>query len=102
MKQHYILCAAIWFKDDVVHEHQPINIETGIVVCGRRHHNCYYTAWGLNEGHVEHLHEANNKAIQGFLTSDDRFVDRKEGAKIAMEYGQITQSTDCLFSEDLY
>ena len=35
-----ILCAAIWYNDGKKHVHQPINIETGFVICGRRHHNC--------------------------------------------------------------
>lgn len=101
-KKEYILCAAIWFKDGLKHEHQPTNIDTGIVVCGHRHHNCFYTAWGLNEGHVEHLSEANNRATQGFLTNTNRFVDRKEASKIAFEAGQVNEDDGCLFSEDLY
>ena len=40
--------------------------------------------------------------IQGFLTSDDRFVNRKEAGQIAFDAGQITKLTECLFSEDLY
>ena len=42
------------------------------------------------------------KDIQGFLTSQDRFVDRKEAADIAYKAGQIKDITDCLISEDLY
>lgn len=99
----YILCAAIWFKDDKFHEHQPVNIKSGIVVCGRRHHNCYITAFDLNDGKcVEGLHESNAKAIQGFLTNKDRFIDRKEAAEIAIKAHQTERETDCLFSEDLY
>jgi hypothetical protein len=101
--KNYILCAAIWFKDDVVHECQPTNIDTGIVVCGRRHHNCYITAWEIGDNkRIKDCHESNAKAIQGFLTSDDKFVDRKEAGKIAFEFGQINAPDDCLFSEDLY
>ena len=40
--------------------------------------------------------------VQGFLTSDDRFVDRKEGGQIAFDAGQTAKLTECLFSEDLY
>ncbi len=100
--EEIILCAAIWFQDGKKHEHQPRNISTGIVVCGRRHHNCYITAWDLGREKMEDLHEANNKAIQGFLTSLDRFVDRKEAGEIAYLAGQIDKITDSLFSEDLY
>ena len=39
---------------------------------------------------------------QGFLTSKDRFVTRKEAAQIALDVGQITEPVDILFSEDLY
>ena len=44
MKQkEFILCAAIYINDGFVHEEQPTNIETGFIVCGRRHNNCYQT-----------------------------------------------------------
>lgn len=38
---------------------------------------------------------------QGFVTFENRFVDRKEGGKIAFEAGQIKKPTDFLFSEDI-
>ena len=44
-------------------------------------------------------------AEQGFLTSDDRFVDRKEALKIATECKQIKNKTvnnDELYSEDIF
>jgi hypothetical protein len=40
--------------------------------------------------------------VQGFLTSDDRFVDRREAAKIALAAGQVKEELKVLFSEDLY
>ena len=99
----YIICAAIWFKDDNKYSHQPRNIDSGLVVCGRRHHNCFLTAFELNGGkRIEGLSEANAKAVQGFLTSNDIFVDRKEAGQIAFDAGQISKLTNCLFSEDLY
>ena len=41
---------------------------------------------------------------QGFITTEGRFVDRKEGAKIALESGQIKELNwpPDLYSEDLY
>ena len=98
----YILCAAIWFNDNKRYKHQPINIETGFVICGRRHHNCLITAFILNgeENFISKLD--NNKIIQGFLTNLDQFVDRKEAGEIAFEAGQIFKETDCLMSENLY
>lgn len=95
-KIEYILCAAIWFKNGKKHEHQPKNIETGFVVCGRRHHNCFLTT-----SLVKEFSEAKKTAEQGFLTSKDRFVDRKEAAQIAFERGQCKEKK-ILFSEDLY
>lgn len=93
----YILSAAIHFDDDTVHPHQPKNIITGFVITGRRHHNIFTTLKCLG---VDRLVLGAN--IQGFITNDDRFVDRKEGGHIAYESGQIDELTDCLYSEDLY
>jgi len=98
----YILCAAVWFNDSIKHEEQPKNIEIGFVVCGRRHGDCILTVIYLNKQIVDDLHESNNKAVMGFLTSYNRFVNRKEAGNIAFRSGQIKKKTDCLFSEDLY
>ena len=96
----YILCAAIWFMDGNKYSHQPRNIDEGIVVCGRRHHNIYLTVADiLKKDYKEHTFD---DGVQGFLTSDDRFVDRKEGGQIAFDAGQTAKLTECLFSEDLY
>ena len=38
-KKEYILCAAIHWDDGETYPHQPKNITTGLVICGRRHHN---------------------------------------------------------------
>jgi len=102
--KEYILCAAVWFNDDKTYEHQPRNIKTGIVVCGRRHHNCFLTAFSLNgEERIQtDVREGKRKVIQGFITDADRFVDRKEGAQIAFDAGQILSETKALASEDLY
>ena len=47
------------------------------------------------------------KSIQGFLTSKDRFVNRKEALEIAIAAGQVNENElgnplIGLFSEDLY
>lgn len=96
----YILCSAIYFNDGVKHVHQPKNIDTGFVVCGRRHHNCFATfnAIGVSKPkRIERMDE-----VQGFLTNTDRFVDRVEGAEIAYASGQTSTKKAKLFSEDLY
>src|SRR5688572_16192142 len=79
--EEYILCAAIHFKDGKDHLHQPVNIQSGFVVCGRRHHNVYLTVSIFQTERV--LDDE-----QGFVTSKDRFVDRKEGGEIAFKVGQ--------------
>lgn len=98
--KEYILCAAVWLKDGNFWEHQPKNIETGYVVAGRRHHNCFMTIACIRNKNVRRLKFP--EEIQGFLTNLDRFVDREEGGKIAFEAGQMKKLTTCLFSEDLY
>ena len=101
-----ILCAAIWYKDDKPHIHQPKNIESGYVMCGRRHHNIITLHFDLSGKSTK------RSDIQGFITDTDRFVDRYEGGQIAFKSGQIQWTNDKpitepliseeLYSEDLY
>jgi len=98
MNKPYIICSAIWYNDGKKHSHQPKNIETGYVICGRRHHNCIGVAYvfGVKTLRID---------IQGFLTSDDNFVNRKEAIPIALNAGQITKKeseSESLDSEELY
>jgi hypothetical protein len=98
-KPEYVICAAIHFMDGIIHEHQPKNVSNGFVVSGRRHHNCFFIA------HVclaDSYSEVKGDAIQGFLTSKNIFLDRKDAGALAFKVGQIKTPTDCLFSEDLY
>ena len=100
-RPEYILCAAIWVNDGQVYPHQPKNIATGMVFAGRRHHNCFPA---LNKafpgGSVDPEQRAGRH--QGFLTSQDRFVERPEAAQIALSSGQIDRPISGLTSEDLY
>lgn len=110
-----ILCAAIWINDKEVHEQQPENIEIGFVVCGRRHNNCYQTIKDL-KGSVNDYFKSLNlsddeyRNHQGFITSYDRYVDRKEGWKIAIANDQVQYGREAtengedtiLISENLY
>lgn len=115
-----ILCAAIWYKDGQKHESQPINITEGFVIAGRRHHNCYATAKalaGLDETIKLKITNMENtmtkeeyRRHQGFITSNNRYVDRREAYKIAKAQGQIKFGADAsdngedsvLISENLY
>lgn len=98
--KEYIVCAAVWFKDGIQRDHQPININNGYVVCGHRHHNCFMTVSILKDETIQKSDYG--MVIQGFITSTYKFLDRKESGKLAFESGQIKKETDCLFSEDLY
>ena len=103
-REEYILCAANHYNDEKKHEHQPKNIETGFVICGRRHHNCIMTfAIMVGFPYDENAHKLMATEIQGFLTNTDRFVTREEAANIAILANQVQDETIIeLFSEDLY
>lgn len=98
-REEYILCAAIHFDDGKQYAHQPRNIQTGIVLCGHRH-SCIFQQIGGLVGERKNLgiHEKE----QGFLTNLNRFVNREEGAIIALNAGQIDNELKTLYSEDLY
>jgi hypothetical protein len=100
----YIICAAIHYNDGKQYLHQPRNIDEGFIVAGRRHHNCFITSFILKgEQEVnECVVKDKWKITQGFLTSDDRFVDRTEGGIIAFNAMQTRDLKSLLFSEDLY
>lgn len=95
MKDIYILCAAIWYDDEKPYYHQPKNINTGLVVCGYRHHNCILLA---------HQFIETKDGIEGFLTSDNTFVTREVAYNIAEAAGQIKGETygRILYSENIY
>jgi len=100
--QEYIICAANYYADGKKHEHQPKNINSGFVICGRRHHNIFMTVGLLLDGEQERITDLNKFCEQGFVTSKDRFVERDEAGEIAFKAGQTTELKKCLFSEDLY
>ena len=117
-EKEFIICAAIYINDGKFHDQQPININKGFVVCGRRHNNCYQTiqsitGLGVNETIGELIKSLNTEEIikhQGFVTSLDRYVDRKEGWIIAKNNNQIQYGLyasdngedSILISENLY
>ena len=98
MNLPYIICSAIHYDDGISHLHQPINIKTGYVIAGRRHHNIIINMDILGI-------KTQRENIQGFLTSDDRFVDRAEALQIAVDSEQCQPEElkfKVLFSEDIY
>jgi len=110
----FIICAANYYYDGNKHNHMPKNIEVGFVICGRRHHNCIATfaqfmGFFEDNKYKGEAIKTRKTEVQGFLTSTDRFVDRKEAYKIAFEANQIIgpnkgcpENSIGLTSEDLY
>lgn len=98
-----IVCSAIWYKDLPAQNYLPVNCDAGIVVCGLRHAHCI-AAFNALSGLRSVTTEAGNY-VQGFLTNMNRFVNRDEADKIALECGQVTELSylkDELDSSDLY
>lgn len=100
-----IICSAIYVDDEIQHVHQPKNIKTGFVVCGRRHHNCLEIIKLIGKTNYT------TTKIQGFLTENDYFVNRAQAFVIAKIKGQIIPERQLkrkhglfyeLLSEDLY
>ncbi len=96
-----VLCAAIHLDDGKVYTHQPVNIKTGFIVAGLRHHNCGYTVYALTGDLKKRLQY---KETQGFLTTANRFLNRNEAYILAHSAGQIKtlHKRQELASEDLY
>lgn len=82
-REEYIICSAIHIQDAEALIHNPRNIKTGLVITGRRHHNCFETLSKI------YPKQDKTKIIQGFLTSFNNFVDRKKGFQVARCAGQI-------------
>lgn len=95
-----ILCAAIWYNDEMNYPHQEIyGVDSGFVLGGLRHNNIIGVL-PINNTHRNDGKEY--KTTQGFITSTGRFVTREEAALIAYNAGQIKEQVKRLFSEDLY
>lgn len=80
-----------------------IQLTNGEIVKGHRHNNCIIATVDL------YGKEAGISAIQGFMTTTGRFVDRKEAMRIQRvcgkpsHYGPYGRYVgEHLFSEDLY
>lgn len=85
-----ILCAAIQIRKSK--DAKPI------VIGGYRHGDCFTAASRL--GYTAYI----DQDEQGFITSEGRFVDRKEAKQIAKQAGQLIRNSmfTHLISEDIY
>jgi hypothetical protein len=100
-KPEHIICAAIKIPTQYsINVHAPRNVkQTDIVVCGRRHHNCFAIIAQLG---VDLKSIREGRIVEGFMTSTNKFLDRKEAAKLALKACQIETEKKILYSEDLY
>ena len=74
-----------------------IKIRTGLIITGRRHHNCFELMqnMGIPQNYV-------GDSIQGFITFCGKFLNRQQAAKVAYKNGQISKLKNTLYSEDLW
>ena len=85
MQDEKILTAAIWYIDFDTGLHHPVNITSGLVLCGYRHvHIVSQMAVLQNKSQADC-----GEYVHGFLTNKGRFVDRKEGARIFVGNGGV-------------
>jgi hypothetical protein len=72
------------------------------IICGKRHGDCFKNVSDFMS--VEKWNQTVNKneIIQGFLTDENKFLDRKHAATYAYQCGQIDTWQDTLSSEDLW
>ena len=81
-----IVCSAIYINDGVARD-RVANLHEGFVICGRRHSDCYSTLKILGVlDQFKHLLTDNSS---GFITTENRFVDRSEAYKIALNANTI-------------
>jgi len=92
--KEFIICAAVR------------NEETDKIHYGHRHSHCLAAAndelsWTLSRQQICKI-----KLEQGFITSQNRFVNREEALMIALDNNQVIDKSEIrgnrLYSEDLY
>ena len=103
--REYVLCAAIWYKDGTEAPRGMIaqNIDSGVVIGQWRHGNCINVRatnplWNKKKL-AERLAQGDDKLdswestdyeeVDGFITSEGRFVDRWQAMELAYMAGQV-------------
>ena len=106
-----IATSAIWYKEikPITNKkfNNPINIHEGLVVSGHRHSDIIKNVYNmLGKRSVMNGPDSVGDYIQGFVTNQNKFVNRKEAFEIAKKANQIiegkTYSKIELYSEDLW
>ena len=102
----YVMCAANYHDDGKDHDFQPFNIDKGFVISGWRH-GCVgstFLAIARNFSGDENIPARWDDCEQGFLTTKNRFLSRKEALVLVRETGQLKGDLigGMLTSEDLW
>ena len=116
--KEYIICSAIYINNGELYINQPYNINSGFVIAGRRHSDCiqtyanlFYAINGMNEDYPYQSFNSFKKQnsiyddrhwIEGFITANNKFLNRCDAVVIAYQAGQINKLKKRLYSEDLY
>jgi len=98
-KTEYVMCAANWIDDGVDYDFKPYNINTGRVFSGHRHPQIFELTRDIYP-----YDKYGRLTTQGFLTTKNRFLTRKEALVLVKENGQLTKPIigSELTSEDLW
>ena len=107
--KEYILCAAIWYKDNTEAPRGMIaqNISSGVVIGQWRHGNCINVRatnplWNARKIAEMKGEDSDNiltyedtkkhfEEVDGFITSEGRFVDRWQAMELAYNAGQVDE-----------
>lgn len=105
--KEWIVCAATWYKDlPTALAHGCSNIDKGIVVCALRHANIIAICKSLTGKRTVNIAKDGAGDFEhGFLTSKNRFLNRKEAMELAKKNNQLIDRSgggEHLFSEDIY
>lgn len=73
-----------------------VKIDSGTIFTGNNHGEIIVTITKVNK-----ILEVIGQEKQGFITSTNRFVGRKEAAEIAFKAGQVDKQVEGLMSEDI-
>jgi len=100
-KTEYVMCAANYLNDGQDHHFQPYNINKGFVICGWRHPCCGGSYLAANP---QATMWDGPGWTQGFLTTKNRFLTRKEALELVILTGQHSGNIigGVLTSEDLW
>jgi len=95
----YVMCAANYIDDGIDYSFKPYNINTGRVFSGHRHPQIFELTRELYPYDI-----FGRLTTQGFLTTKNRFLTRKEALILVKENGQLKNNIigGELTSEDLW